>query len=72
MSKLSSPRPPERAWLAVLPPTLFFDSGSVLLASARFLYAERERSVHVGSDGQRGPPYPRQTTHTPYPNPAAS
>lgn len=41
MSKLSSPRPPERAWLAVLPPTLFFDSGSVLLASVRFLYAER-------------------------------
>ena len=40
MSKLSSPRPPARAWLK-LPPTLFFGSGSVLLASVRFLYAER-------------------------------
>lgn len=41
MSKLSSPRPPARTWFEVLPPTLFFGSGSVLLASVRFRYAER-------------------------------
>lgn len=41
MSEVSLRRPRSPAWLAVLPPTLFFASASTLLASVCILYAKR-------------------------------